>query len=151
MIEGCLQNFVSFGRGELLIIQFKYNFPFFKHLLICFVSIFLFLNYFRFVHSISLYFHVFSSLIYFPFTLILWIAGLELRTACYESGNYIQDGFLCPSVDIGVCVCIIMSCAQRRPMPLLLHDRYVAVTNNISLQTAHPTLRSMPLSTPFPI
>ena len=54
----------------------------------------------------------FSSLIYFYFASILLIAGLELRTSCFESGNYIQDSISCPPVYVGACV--IMSGTQRR-------------------------------------
>jgi hypothetical protein len=105
-----------------MIIQFKYNVPFLNICLYVLYQIFffLFLYYFRFIHSVSLFFHVFSSLIYFSFTLILLIAELELRTACFESGNYIEDSFPCPSIGIGACV--IMSCAQRRTgVPCHLH------------------------------
>lgn len=84
---------------------------FFKHLLFCFYHFFVSL-----LFSFPLLFlytsTFFSSLIYFYFASILLIAGLELRTSCFESGNYIQDSFPCPSVWSGACV--IVSCTQRR-------------------------------------
>jgi hypothetical protein len=111
MTEDSLQNLVSVGRVELIAIQFKYTVPFFKQLLVWFFPFFVSLL-FPFPSLRFFTLSLFSSLIYFYFTLILSISGHELRTVCFASENYVEDSFLCPSVGIGACV--IMSCAQRR-------------------------------------